>query len=349
MSFDVSLATADLTVHGNDGVFRFARVGRNPVHHHCEDDFYQVEYLVAVDVFFGVDENYARPLATAVRSAIDNCSDPSRLRIHVVESGVSAASRRRLRSSWPGDVDINFIQFPPALFAKLPTGRTFETQHTSAAGWLRAFAPDLLPPDTQRAIYLDTDVLVTGDLVELYETDLGGAPVGAVLDIQPTFAGAKLTVTDNGVTYGGSLPYFNSGVLLCDIAAWRERDTPRLVLGLIERHIGRLPHRDQDALNIVFANNWKDIGLRWNNIVFGRADHRGDHKRAAESLAWGPGVLHFFGPRKPWTTACNGERSKELWRQFEASTAWAGEPLIPTIGRTAIGAEASATGLAPGA
>ena len=75
--------------------------------------------------------------------------------------------------------------------------------------------PELLP-EVERVLYLDVDTLALDDLAPLWRTDLGDAYVGAVTNVfQPDhlFHAAELGIRPED--------YFNSGVLLLDLAALR--------------------------------------------------------------------------------------------------------------------------------
>lgn len=75
--------------------------------------------------------------------------------------------------------------------------------------WAKADMIKLLP--VERALYLDSDVLVRGDLKQLWNIDLQGKAVGAVTDI-----GFPM-----GHDHSTKAPYFNAGVLLIDLAKAR--------------------------------------------------------------------------------------------------------------------------------
>ena len=54
------------------------------------------------------------------------------------------------------------------------------TAHLSYAAYFRFFISDILKED--KVLYLDSDIIVNGDLTPLFETDLGDSPVAAVRD-----------------------------------------------------------------------------------------------------------------------------------------------------------------------
>ena len=77
---------------------------------------------------------------------------------------------------------------------------------------MRLALPEILPEE-YRALYLDVDTIVTGDLGPLFSASLGGCPVG----------GVREPSRSRGV------PYYNAGVLLMDLFALRGLLCKRLI------------------------------------------------------------------------------------------------------------------------
>ena len=104
-------------------------------------------------------------------------------------------------------------------------------------------------------------------------------------------------------------PYFNSGVLIMDLQQWRQKRYGSLVIGTVTQHAFR--HHDQDGLNKVFMNNWKNIPLRWNVIppVFTMPlkvlCHTSLRVKALEAMK-NPAVFHWAGRYKPWEFPLEG-------------------------------------------
>ncbi len=86
--------------------------------------------------------------------------------------------------------------------------------HISDAAFFRLMMQHL-PVD--RALYLDSDMVVTQSLHDLFNLDMRGYPVAAVQD--SFFARTEW----NHPTGLHTTPYFNSGMLLADLAQWRPK------------------------------------------------------------------------------------------------------------------------------
>ena len=190
--------------------------------------------------------------------------------------------------------------------------------------WLRFFLPEVLG-DRERALYLDSDTLVTDRLVDLWQTPLDGAPLAAVANVvEPA---ARPHLSELGLTYPGE--FFNSGVLLLDLAAFRREDETGHLLAYATANAKTLKWPDQDALNVVFRDRWLSLHPRWNAQnslwtwrawaveVFG--------EELVLEATQSPAIRHFEGPylAKPWHFLCSVPGCTE-YRKVLAETPWSG-------------------------
>lgn len=194
--------------------------------------------------------------------------------------------------------------------------------------WMRILLPELLP-EQPRCLYLDADTLVTGALDTLWRIDLGGAPVAAVANVvEPALRPhvAELGIAD-------PTTFFNSGVLLFNLAVMRAERSFEAVVQAVDQHRDRLVWPDQDALNVAFAGRWLRLHPRWNaqnsfwawrtwaEEVFGDSEVR--------EATSDPAIRHFEGPSlsKPWHYLCPHPHVDE-YRRTLAITPWASTPLV---------------------
>lgn len=263
------------------------------------------------------DATYRVPLAVLVHSlATVHSSDP--LSIVVLHDGFAPADVERI-TALAGAHAIRWIEPDAAGLAstRLPT-------HLPPAALFRLLAVDLLPAETGRFVYLDTDTVVCDGLGGLFELDLEGRAVGAVRDAWIEVAGSPKGPPASSLRMDPSAPYFNSGVLVVATDAWRAADVTGRSLALLREH--RLPYADQCALNAVLEDGWLELAPRWNlQTAHGTtASHETDPARqvAVHEALVDPAVVHYVGA-KPWQRA-DVVRS-ERWWELLAGTPYAGE------------------------
>lgn len=243
----------------------------------------------AVVVAFGVDGAYAPHLAATVAS-VRAASEAARFHFIVVNEGIDRATQARVQKIAPDDGFTWARVDDPELLAMTGSG------HISRATFFRLALPRIAPAATGRVLYLDSDLIVARDLTELWETDLGGAPLGAVcdsgMDWKP-FARTWGLPESRG-------PYFNAGVLLIDLDRVRREGTFDLAIDVLRRTA--LTYMDQDALNITHWGRWRPLSAIWNvqhtMLLGGAAPDAPPAMMASKSTK--PGIVHYTGRNKPW-------------------------------------------------
>jgi len=196
--------------------------------------------------------------------------------------------------------------------------------------WGKIDVMRILP--VERALYLDADVLVRGDVRELWTTDLKGTSLAAAVDIGHPMG--------HGDLFGW--PYFNAGVLLMNLAKIRTRIDEVMTTA---RSNSKTRFLDQDTLNISFRSDWTQLSLRWNAQGLGTYASIPTAERRNLDLdneLHDPAIVHFTGAvhpslghvlnpwvqpytAKPWgyAGAPRNPYAEEWWNMIE-KTAWKG-------------------------
>ena len=168
--------------------------------------------------------------------------------------------------------------------------------------FLRLLMPSLLA-DSGRLLYLDSDTLVLGSLRPLAEIDLAGFPVAAVEDAatHPS-RGARFAFPENA-------RYFNSGVMVIDLDAWRRDDLAARALKYVRDDAYDLFYPDQDALNLALAGRFLPLPPEWNVT-----------RPTAEAGVHDARIVHFAAT-KPGSATCK-HPDRALYFQYRAMTPW---------------------------
>jgi len=256
------------------------------------------------------DVRYAVPLAVMLRSAIGNLSPGTALEIYVVSDGLDSAARDRVMGSLPATTSLRWLERPQDEFAGLPNwGRmALTTYHKLTLG-------EWLPADVERAIWLDCDVLVTGDLARLWQLNLGPNVVLAAQDVLVPLVSSRFGVAgygDLGLSHDAK--YFNAGIMLIDVARWRREQVGAHARDYLRRFGKRVWFWDQEALNAALAGRWGALDPRWNwNPIL--------HRPTIGNAAADPWILHFSGKLKPWTYRGTSPHHA-LYNEWLERTAW---------------------------
>jgi lipopolysaccharide biosynthesis glycosyltransferase len=167
-----------------------------------------------------------------------------------------------------------------------------QVSHLARSTYLRMWAPHLLARDYDRLIYLDSDMFMdVGGLSKLFDVDMAGKPVAAVLDVQQWYRPSRI-VKEFDLSSQGFRKYFNAGFLLIDTARYLADRVLERALEIGSRHPDWILHHDQSLLNLSLAGDWTELSPVWNWQVPSKYPLFTDWSGAR--------ILHFFGGVKPW-------------------------------------------------
>jgi lipopolysaccharide biosynthesis glycosyltransferase len=197
-----------------------------------------------------------------------------------------------------------------------------------AVTYARLLIGDLLPASCRRVLWLDSDVVLIRDVGDLWRADTNGAVMCAVQDLVVPYADSSLGIQRHS-TLGVSpdAPYFNAGVMLIDLSAWRAHHVGDRALTYLRTHWRHVTLWDQEGLNVALDGAWRPLDARWNVIasVAGRSFFEAHHldARAYAAAVDDPWIVHFAGTWKPWLLSASN-RYRELYFSRLAETAFAG-------------------------
>ena len=300
------------------------------------------------------DRAYVVPLAATVRSAIESLAPERRLDLFVIDDGIDAWSRLRLRASWSASrVRVHWIRLDPTLLPAVPV-----SGHVSRATYLRLLLPALLPESLSRVIYLDSDVVVRRDLSGLWDQPLDGRALLAAQDVvlpfvdseialppprwaaaSPYIVAARPVANYRELGLDPRAKYFNGGVLLVDLARWRREGLVDELLRCLRENEPHVRFWDQYVLNAVFHGRWGELDLRWNrqSLIWRYPSWQQSpfDRDTWERVRADPWIAHFTSHEKPWHVGYD-QPDRELFFRALRHTAWRGFRPAPPHERRAL-------------
>lgn len=275
-----------------------------------------------IEIACAADDAYAPHLSVRLRSLASNLSPGRSARFTILDCGMRAINKERMVRSleiFGNRIKVVFAEVDMSMYADLKTVNAI-----SRATYSRIALGDLMR-EADKALYLDSDIVVEGDVGELYDMPLGGRPIGAVRDSDPLNARNYELILGVPGRYG----CFNGGVLLIDLQAWR-RDGIRekIMATLAIQKFVDYPSCDQAAMNAVFAGAWKEFHPKWNFsplLAHLKSGRRTTYDEASlREAAANPKIIHFLSPFfKPWIPG-NLSPGRERYRHYLEQTSFAG-------------------------
>jgi lipopolysaccharide biosynthesis glycosyltransferase len=270
------------------------------------------------------NDAYAMPLAATVRSVLENLGGNLPVHLFILDGGIRAAKKRRIISSLNSyPVEIFWIQPSAKLLSNLPLSAQYPL-----AIYYRLLLPKIIPSTCKKAIYLDTDLIVVGDLEQLWQIDIQDHAILAVQD-----ACQRYIHRAGGFSHAQKLEippeskYFNSGVLVINLDYWRTEKILERAIAYLQKNAQRSFNPDQDALNALMVGKWGELDPRWNQIhaIHGYASWQDSpySQEVFDQVLHQPYIVHYTTPPKPWQTGCRHPR-QDLFYEYLDKTAWAG-------------------------
>ena len=261
-----------------------------------------------VPVVFAADNNYVPQLTTTIYSAIKNANPNRFYDVVVLQRDIAGDKQERM---WRF-----FEQFPNMSLRFLNVERELSgyelstnNAHISVETYYRFLIQQLMP-DYDKVLYLDSDIIITGDIAKLYDTDLQGNLLGAIRDIDflgnlNVKRGKRMAYAKNVLKMKNPYDYFQAGVLVLNTKAMREHCTIKQWLTYASNP--NYIYNDQDVLNAhcegkVLYLPWEwnvvhDCGGRVGNLFTQAPNDIYDAYMRSRS---NPQIIHYAGYQKPW-------------------------------------------------
>lgn len=252
-----------------------------------------------ITLIAAADAAYLIPLEVMLTSARTKTHPRCRLEAIVISNSLNT-SDIQWRVRGPRDT-LRCVTPKIGAYDQLPIR---DGDHVSAATYYRLYLGDVVTGETKRVVYLDSDLVVLRDLLQLWTADLKGRTVAAVRAFGISTFGCACSAL---ATCGQSrtLPYFNAGVLLIDIARWQSQRIRERSLAFLRQHADSVRYWDQDALNYTLACDWQQLDVRWNRTsdfhVLKRTKGALPFSPKEIAALHDPYVVHFASGYKPWT------------------------------------------------
>ena len=213
-----------------------------------------------IPIFFSTDDNYVPYLDVAISSLIANASKKFKYRIIILNTGLNESSIGKISKRECEQFKIDFVDISGDV-EKIKS-KLKNVYHFSIVTYYRLFIASLFP-QYDKVIYLDCDLVVLGDVSELYHIDLTDNILGACPEefVQNTKEFREYAKYALGVDPDR---YVNAGVLLMNLAEFRKNSIEERFIRLITEHDFDLLDPDQAYLNYLCYNKIHILPNGWN-------------------------------------------------------------------------------------
>ena len=201
-------------------------------------------------------------------------------------TNIDEENKRKINKYQSANVNIEFVDLN--YYIEKVKDKLYTRDYYTKTTYFRLFIPNLYP-QYDKAIYLDSDIVVLGDISELYNVDIGNNLVAAAPDdvIQTTKVFQEYAEKVVGVADYRN--YFNAGILLMNLDEIRKFNFQDKFLYLLET-IKFTVAQDQDYLNRLCKGKVKIIDKGWDRMPIANDD------LPIEDIK----IIHYNLADKPW-------------------------------------------------
>ena len=238
-----------------------------------------------IPIFFACDDNFIKYTVVSLYSMIRNASPDYQYRVHVLHTEASERMKQAVMALENENFTISFDNVSEQLetiVKELPV-----RDYYSKTTYYRLFIAEKFP-EYKKAIYIDSDTIVQGDVSELYMTDIGDFFVGACHEQ------AMVQVDEYG-TYVEKVigisrySFFNAGMILINCEQFRKYDVRDQFVKALNVY-NFVVTQDEDYLNLICKDRVYWLDQRWNTEIFGEIAYPIEEAK----------ILHYIMVSKPW-------------------------------------------------
>lgn len=251
-----------------------------------------------IPIFFACDDNFVKYTMVSMRSIMDNASRDYKYVVHILNTNICDEMKKAVMDMTEENFEIRFEDvtgYLTSISDKLPL-----RDYYSKTTYFRMFIAEMFP-EYEKAIYIDSDTIVNGDISELYLHDLKDNYVGA--------ANEQVMIQEN--VYGEYVEkvlgidryhYFNAGLLLINCEQFRKNHVLDQFVDLLHTY-NFVVTQDEDYLNLICKDRVLWLEQPWNTEVFGEIAYPESEFK----------MIHYIMVSKPWHYE-GAKYSEHFWR-----------------------------------
>ena len=294
--------------------------------------------LPVVPLVLAADDAYVPMLNTTIYSMLKNASKDFHYDVIVLGRGIDQSRcsiMQRFLVSKFSNVTLRFVEV-----GSLVDGYDLRTNnaHIGIETYYRFLIQGLLP-FYDKVLYLDSDLIVEGDVSELYSLGLGDCLLAAAHDIDylgnlNLKDGKRIKYSKDVLGLDDPYGYFQAGVLLLNTRALRDFCSVEDWLDAVSS--SEFIYDDQDVLNARCQGKVCYLPYEWNVMIDcgGRVANLFSIAPAEDYEAYlaakdSPKVVHYAGVDKPWKDA-RCDESVRYWSYAQETPFY--EELVGMLG-----------------
>lgn len=253
----------------------------------------QINQQTSINIVLAADRNYAEQVITLIKSV---CYHHRNVRFYLIHQDYP--------NEWFLAINKYLLNLeseiiPVTILGPFKFSTTLK-EHITQSTFYRYLIPHI--PE-ERVLYLDSDIIVDGNIEKMYFSDFNEKYILAVEDMYMSH------VEHYYKEFPDMKPYFNAGVLLVNNKLWKENDLAEYLIQMTKQYPDVI-YADQDILNIALKDKWGALHKRYNyqtGVMYGLlpmdrnlSDEEILEKYQKQAHEVEPTIIHYTSKCKPW-------------------------------------------------
>lgn len=283
-------------------------------------------------IVFCINDNWSIPASVLIQSIIhynENCD----FTFHVISKNLSekSLSSFNILAKKNPLITINTIIIKENELSNLPIR---QNDHVTIETYYRFLIPELLDKSISKILYLDCDILCTGNIDDLFKIDITDYACAMCPDTR--FSDIEIY---NRLDYPYENGYFCAGVILLNLDFWRKNKTADKCIEFLSENGNLCLWHDQDAINKILNGNILYLHPKY-DLLTGfyyeklyktlQYSNKNKYNLIMKKELWNdleeamscPILIHFTGKVKPWHNSYYIKPFTQLWRLFYKECNW---------------------------
>ncbi len=238
-----------------------------------------------IPIFYSCDDNFVKYTIVSLYSMIKNASKEYKYHVYILNTNISSKMKEKLLIMANENFEISFedvTDYLNSISDKFPI-----RDYYSNTTYYRLFIAEMFP-EYNKAIYIDSDTIVQGDISKLYEIDIKDAYLGAcnelaVLQLEDF---ANYVEKCDGIS---KYNFFNAGIIVINCEQFRLHFILDKFIQLLHTY-KFVVAQDEDYLNVICKDHIYFYDQRWNAQTFSEIPFPIDEAY----------IVHYNMVSKPW-------------------------------------------------
>lgn len=270
------------------------------------------------NIAYGADKNFLFGTGVSIVSVLLNNKDTS-FHFHVFTDALTSKQHTLFSDlviNYNCKISVHILDTES--LKKLPTNKLW-----SNAIYFRLVIADFFYEKADRVLYLDSDVICNGSLVEFQKLNIDDYAAASVTDRDSELWEKRASELNCPEIKNG---YFNSGVMLINIKKWHSDYITSKTMGLLsdKNAKSKFSYYDQDALNIALAGKVLFLDKKYNTQFSINYELK---KNTINPVTQETIFIHYIGATKPWNSWSKYPSTSPFMNVMEKSP-WKNEAMI---------------------